>query len=306
MAEKTKRTISWTIFFGIAFLMIGIGFASFWSPAVKAVTTSTVTSQVQVGNATPTVSDVELDLPTALTENGTTTATCTATITDTNGGGTVDHATATMYLTSAGASCDDDGNDCYTQIACNLGEIDGNNVYATCTADIWFFATPTDAVADTWDCDVIAEDNQTATATNTTSVHPDMPTLNALQIITSIDYNVLSTGATSTDSEETIATTTGNAALDLLASSTDFILAGNGVTIGGDEQVYSLIDDPYESMTSCSTTSWVTIHAVLIKPTQTPSNSVGTVYWKMRIPESASVGTYNSTTSIVATPDTAE
>ncbi len=303
MPEKTKRTISWTIFFGIAFLMIGIGFASFWtfsfwSPAVKAVTTNTVIAQVEVGNDSPTFSSVYLDLPTALAENSTITATCTATVIDLQGGNTVEYATATMYLDSAGASCDDDDNDCYTQIACSLGDVSGNNVYATCTEPIWFFAVPGE-----WNCKVIAEDNQAATGSSMTIIPVDMPTLNALQITSSIDYEILSTGATSSASQTTIATTTGNAALDLLASSTDFILAGNGVTIGGDEQVYSLIDNPYESMTSCSTTSYDKIEAVLIKPTQSPSNSFDTVYWKMKVPSGTAAGTYNSTTSIVATPD---
>lgn len=305
MAEKIKKSLSWITFFTIAILIVGSGLYPFFFSSVKSATTSTVTSQVAVGNAIPVVSSVELDLPSSLVENSSVTATCTATITDTNGGATVSYATATMYYSNVadGPSCNDDNNDCYTQIACSLGNPSGNTIYATCTEAIWFYAIPTDGGATTWNCDVIAEDNQTDTATSTDATPAEIATLNAVEITSSVAYGTLSVGATSSASQTTIATTTGNAALDLLSSSTDFILAGGVATIAGDKQVYSLSDVAYESMTTCATTSYSSIEAVLAKPTASPSNSTDTIYWKMSIPAGAGVGTYNSTSSIVATAD---
>ena len=156
MPEKIKILVPWIVFLSLAGLVVGAGLYPFWFPAVKADTTSTVISQVEVGNATPTVSAVTLALPAALTENTTTTATCTATIVDDNGGDTVDYATATIYRSGVGSSCSASNNNCYTQVTCSLGDIDGNTVYATCTVGLWFHTDPTDAgtySAEDWNCD---------------------------------------------------------------------------------------------------------------------------------------------------------
>ncbi len=267
---------------------------------------------VGIPNNPPTVPSVNLIPYPSITvnENGTTTATCTATIEDLDGGDQITAATATIYRSGVAAtsSCSQDNNNCYQDITCDLSDPPvGNNKYATCTADIWFHADPTDSgdySGETWQCYVIARDNQGATGNNTDGDPPELNTLNAVIIISSINYGKLGGGGTSTDSQTTIATTTGNAALDLLASSTDFILVGNGTTIPGDKQAYSLSNVAYESMTSCSTTSWERIETELDKPYSDPSTSTDTIYWKMGIPLGQTFGIYYATTSIVATADT--
>ncbi|GAI29745.1 unnamed protein product, partial [marine sediment metagenome] len=227
------------------------------SSAAKCVHVSWAEFEVPDINAIPTVSAVNLTpSPIVLTENTTTTVTCTATITDTDGGVTISSATGTIYRSGVGYSCSQDDNNCYPNKTCTLSAADGNNKYATCTADIWFHADPTDAgvyEGETWQCYIIAEDDQAATATNTDDTPPELNTLNALIVTGSISYGTLAAGATSSASEIVVATTTGNAAIDVNISGTDMTTSTYSIPVSHQEYATSSVD--YGSGTDASNTA---------------------------------------------------
>lgn len=250
-------------------------------------------------NATPSVSSVNLTpSPIVLTENTTTTVTCTATITDTDGGATISSATGTIYRSGVGYSCSQNDNNCYPNKACTLSAADGNNKYATCTADIWFHADPTDSgdySGDTWQCYIIAEDDQGATATNTDDTPPELNTLNALIVTSSISYGTLAPGATSSASQITTVTTTGNTAIDVNISGADMTTSTYSIPVSQQEYATSSVD--YGSGTDASSTA-VTLVLESGKPTTHPSNQADDIYWRIEIPSGQEPVTYYGTTTI--------
>ena len=307
MAEKIKKSIPWLVFIVLAGLIVGVGLYSFLPPRVPGVkagdaATSTVLPQVEVANATPSVS-VELILPTALTENTTTTATCTATITDTDGGSDVAQATATIYRSQGAVideTCTKNYNRCYSTSSLSATSVAGDNYYATFTVDIWFHAEPGE-----WNCYVITEDNQAAVGTSTDSTPPEMATTSALIVESSINYQTLGPGATSSASQQTQATTTGNAAIDIkLKGTNDF--SSNGNSFEADQQEYSTSEVDYGSGTELATTSYATLELASLKPElHNPIQSTATdiVYWRIGIPADQAPGSYVGTTSAAAVLD---
>jgi len=312
MAEKIKKSIPGFMFLVLAGVIVMISFSSVWplkTPGVKAETTTTFTPQVTVGNATPTVSSVELTpSPIVLTDNTTTTVTCTATINDTDGGTTISAATGTIYRSDVGSSCSSDDNSCYPDNTCTLSAADGNNKYATCTADIWFHADPTDAgtyEGQTWQCYVIAEDDQGATDSDTDTTPPELNTLAALTITSSIDYETLFAGATSSSSKTTTATTTGNTAIDVKIRGTDMEKDG-GATIPGAQQEYATSSVDYGLGTDMSTTTYVALELESLKPVQhNPVQATATddILWRIGIPVDQVSGIYYGTTTVAAQAD---
>ncbi|GAI20835.1 unnamed protein product [marine sediment metagenome] len=212
MAEKIKKSMPLLLILVLIVWTIGFGFR-FEVPKVEAdITLPSVT----VGNVSPTVSGVDLTPnPIVLTENTTTTVTCIATLTDTNGGNDISSATATIYRTGVTSVCSADNDNCY-QVAsgdCELSAADDNNKYATCTADIWFHADPTDGgtyEGETWQCEVTATDSQSATGSDIDSGPPELNTLNALIVTGAISYGELAPGATSSASQTVVATNSNN------------------------------------------------------------------------------------------------
>lgn len=316
MAKKIKKSIPWLVFIVLAGLLVGAGFYSFLppkSPGVKAVTTTTFTPQVTVGNQSPVVSAVDLNAGSAitLTDNTTTSVTCIATITDENGGDTVSSATATIYRSgvSNGSSCTDNDNDCYQDETCSLVN-SGNTATATCAVSIWFHADPTDVgspwSSEDWECYIIAADDAGATdsATDTTPVGLD--TVLALEITSSIDYGNLAPGASTTMTATTTATTTGNAAIDVKIRGTD--LATSTLTIAGGQQKYAttsglLYDDVATIVMATTTESYKNLVLESLKPIQNnPVQATATdnIFWGIRIPAGQAPDTYTGTTTVAA------
>ncbi len=318
MAKKIKKSIPWLVFIVLAGLLVGVGFYSFLppkSPGVKAITTTTFTPQVTVGNQLPVVSAVDLNSTNdiTLTDNTTTSVTCTALVTDENGGDTVSSATATVYRSgvSNGYSCTDSDNDCYQDETCSLAN-SGNTATATCAVSIWFHADPTDAgdyIGEDWRCYIIAADNQGATSTATDTTPVNLNTVLALNITSSIDYGSLAPGASTTVSATTTATTTGNAAIDVKIRGTDLVTST--LTIPGQNQQYSTsivaYDDASTTVMATTTESYKNLVLESVKPTQhNPVQSAATdnIYWGILIPAGQSPDTYTGTTTVAAKVDT--
>jgi len=257
-------------------------------------------------NDPPVVEGVDLTPdPITLTENTTTTVYCSSTISDAQGGTDVVSATATIYRSGVGYNCPQDDNNCYPNITPSATSTSGNYFYATFTEDLWFHAEPTDSgvySGETWQCYVIAEDSGGLTATNTDAFPPELNSLEALIITSTIDYGTLAPGATSSVSQQTTVTSTGNIAIDIKLKGTD-PFSTNGYSFDASQQEYATSSVDYGAGTKLATTTYATLEVDLVKPEGHPSTSTDIIYWRIAIPADQQLGTYYSTTSAAATPD---
>jgi len=289
------------------FVALGIFWAGNIDIGIGSINADTASTSVTIGNSSPSVSSVDLNAGTiiTLTENTTTTVDCTATLTDSNGGGDISSATSTIYRSDLGSSCSADDANCYrlTSAQCVLGSVSGNDRPVTCTADIQFFADATDSGtynASTWQCEITATDSQSASGSGTDASPPEVETLNALDVTSSIDFGTLSAGQTVDPlTITTVATTTGNVAIDVNISGTDLTGAG---TIGVAQQKYATSSVSYASGISLST-SPTPLELESSKPTSSPSNQADTIYWGISIPGGQTVGGYSGTNTFTAIAD---
>jgi len=264
--------------------------------------------EASVSNSAPSVSSVDLNAGTiiTLTENTTTTVDCTATLTDSNGGGDISSATSTIYRSGVGSSCSEDNNNCYriTSSNCSLGSPSGNDRSATCSADIWFYAEPTDGgtySAQTWQCEITAIDSQSASGSGTDASPPELETLHALDVTSSIGYGTLTPGQNSgTLSSSVTVSTTGNAAIDVNVSGGDMTSGGNAIT--PDNQQYALSSVSYGSGTALSTTP-TPVELESLKPTTNPTDQTDIIYWGIGIPLGKPIGTYSGSVTFTAIAD---
>ncbi|MFH0712335.1 MAG: hypothetical protein V2A55_00530 [Candidatus Jorgensenbacteria bacterium] len=263
-------------------------------------------------NSTPVVSSVDTSpSPIVLTENGTTTVTITATVTDDDGCDEVfdtGTTTATLYRSSLGASCSQNWNNCYVSIA--LTEVDNTCIGgvdtagdASGTVEVWYIAEATDASSsysgDTWQATVKAIDSSNASSTNTDSSPPELSTLLAVDITGSINYGTVNPTATSTTQTVTI-TNTGN------FNSTDANFSGVGLESGGNSivvgsQKYSTTTNEYWDYMDYTLDGSATRRELNVtKGTATGTPSTQNNYWAIQVPNGTPAGTYNGTTTIEA------
>ena len=279
---------------------------------VTFVLANTTTPSVTVGNEAPAVSAVNMSpSPIVLIENGTTTVTVTATVTDNNGCDEVfasGTTTATLYRSSVGASCSQDFNNCYTSVTltevgdtCTGGADTSGD--ASGTVEVWYIAEATDASSsnsgDTWQATVKAIDSSDASSTATDSTPPELSTLLAIDVTGSISYGTVSAGATSTAQTVTI-TNTGN------FNSTDVQFSGVNLESGGDsiavgQQKYSTTtSEAWDSM-DYTLDGTPTLRILnIVKGTATGTPSTQDNYWAIQVPGGQAVGDYTGTTTVTA------
>jgi hypothetical protein len=267
-----------------------------------------ITTAAPPANQPPTVSNVSLNGGNAinLTENTTTTVSCTATLSDPNGGADITSATATIYRSGVGPSCTPDDNNCY-QIAsssCILGTVAGNDRPATCTADIWFHADPTDVgpySAETWMCTITAIDSGGLTGSSSTATGVEMNTLLALDVTLQINYGTMLPGDTIDPlSITSTVTTTGNAAIDVQLSGTDMTSGANSISVS--QQRYATSTVAYSSGYTLTTTPTL-LELTTGKPTAHPSNQAQNIYWGIQIPLGTPMGSYSGQITFTAVAD---
>ncbi|OGG38050.1 hypothetical protein A2116_00520 [Candidatus Jorgensenbacteria bacterium GWA1_49_17] len=258
-------------------------------------------------NSAPVVSTVDISpAPITLTENGTTTVTITATITDDNGCGDVLNngtTTATLYRSGIGASCSQDFNNCYVNIKMASTTCSGTSGDASGTVQIWYIAQATDASSsfsgDTWQATVKAIDAANASSTATDASPPELNTLLAIDVTGSISYGTVNPTATSTTQTVTI-TNTGN------FNSTDSNFSGvalesfaNSIVVGS--QKYSTTTNEFWDYMDFTLSGTPTFRELNItKGTATGTPSAQNNYWAIQVPNGTPAGTYNGTTTIEA------
>jgi len=308
MAEKIQKGIPW---FLIIVLFCTVSVLVFEKTNEVMADTNIVRTLVSVGNATPTVSSVNITAsPIVVTENATTAVYCLASTSDINGYGNISSASALIFREGAASlsngiySCGADDNKCYSVASCDLWGGDGNTKNATCTANVWFHAEPTDAApyaAEKWFCQVKAVDASNASSTATDTSPSELSTQYALIVESPINYGSLSPNTSST-ATSTKATTTGNAAIDVNLYGVNLDGAGaTFIAVGAQE---------YSSNTSLVHSGGLGVDLLvsaganynldLATPTAHPSLSADNIYWTILIPEGQDTGDYSGTNTISA------
>ncbi len=240
----------------------------------------------------PTISALSLNggLDITLTAGTTTTVYATGTVSDLNGYADLNIATSTIFRSGIGENCSSDANDCYisTSPECSFSSCSGNTCDVSCTADIYYYADPTDIGifgGQTWRALLSVNDQSGAVAT-ATAPSIDLLTLRAIAINNSIDYGTLSV---QTDTGGYNATTTieniGNDYIDISVEGTDLTDSGVSVIPVG-EQIFATSTFNYSACTICTTLgSTATNYEVdLNKPTTTSPTVTDQVFWGINVP----------------------
>ncbi|MFH1292425.1 MAG: LamG-like jellyroll fold domain-containing protein [bacterium] len=185
-------------------------------------------------NSAPTVASVSLNggSDIILAEANTTTISAVAVVSDADGYADIQTVTAKVYRSGAsgGEQCSVDENNCYEIESCVLSGCLDNSCTATCSADIQFYADPTDTdtpwTAEYWRAWVEAEDSlpQSDSAYSPAN-SPDILSLSALELdATTISFGGGIPGYQDTTlNKTTTVSTTGNTSLDLILSGTDLL-----------------------------------------------------------------------------------
>ncbi len=271
-----------------------------------------VSTQVTVGNATPSATNPTFNGGGAitLTENTTTTVYATTTVTDTNGCETIVGVTMDFYRSGVGTtSCDTigeaDENYCYPRVSCSVaggsctGPSDTSADYV-CSVDLEYYADPTDSgtyAAEIWNATVYAGDGIATTTGNTGTA--EVNTLLALDVTSSINYGTLSPNTdTGADNATTTVTNTGNGAIDPEVSGTDMTSVGDTITVGYQE--YATTSFTYGAGTDLTGSG---VRAEIDLPQRTTSVVQALLLWGIGIPAGQPSGTYTGTNTFTAIAD---
>lgn len=282
----------------------------FFSVALIALADS-VSTQVIVGNATPSVSGTTFNNGSAmvLTENTTATFYATSTVTDSNGCSTINHVTADIYRSGVGASsCDTAGeasnNSCYPRVVCTVvGSTCGGGADTTadylCTVNLQYYADATDSgtySAQNWAASVYAGDGVATSSADTGTA--ELNTLLALNVTASIDYGTLAANTdTGAINSTTTVTNTGNKDMDPEISGTQ--MTSGGDTLAASYQEYSASVFTYGGGTDLSGTP-TGINITLPQGTSGTVPITDTVSWGIGIPPGQPAGTYAGTNTFTA------
>jgi hypothetical protein len=255
----------------------------------------------------PTISNFVLNMLSsiALTEGATTTVMATGTVSDLNGYADIIAASSTIYRSGVGATCSANDNSCYQQTSCSLSSCSGNSCQISCSADIQYFAEPTDIgtySAQNWLSQLRIMDSTNQIAT-TSSPTVELLTLFGLRVSESaIDFDALAAGAnTGAVNEQTTVLNTGNSLIDIDLSGTD--LTGGASTIGVGQIKYATSTFSYASCSICSflTGSASEVDVNIPKPTSSTTPSGDDLFWGINVPNGTAAVLHSGTNTFIAT-----
>jgi hypothetical protein len=240
----------------------------------------------------PTISALSLNggLDISLAPGSTTTIYATGTVSDLNGYHDLVAATSTIFRSGVGIGCSADDNNCYVSGAplCSFTNCSGNSCDIECTADMYYFADPTDIgtfAGETWRAYLEISDSGGATA-SATAPSIDLLTLRAINVDQTIDYGTLSVNSnTGSYNASTTVENIGNDNLDLSIAGTD-LTDGGSSQIPVSEQIFATTTFDYSSCVFCSTlaTSTTNVAVDLPKPTSPTPPILDEVYWGINVP----------------------
>ncbi|MBU0646659.1 hypothetical protein KJ611_04310 [Patescibacteria group bacterium] len=261
------------------------------------------------GGARPAASAVSIDSGAAsvnLTENTTTTVSCTATVSDTDGYASITSVKAQLYRTGVGSAAADDNNNHYTlegDSECVPSSGSGNTEYYTCDFEVYYYADPTDAgaySAQQWECLVIPEDAGGQGTPDSDGI--EMNSLAALNVTSAINYGTLDLGEdTNLVRQNATITNTGNVNIDVEFSGTNMSCDSGFVPVGG--QKYSTKDEKYSLMDYVLSASPVEQDIDLAAQTDDAVVSTDEIYWGLAAPATGAGGYCTGTNTISAVND---
>ncbi len=283
-----------------------------------------VNTQVGVGNAAPTVSNVSFFStdPIVLNENSFVWASTTFTVTDSNGceeittgSGAVEAKLFRAPLAgTSGTLCSQNDNNCYvstdstTCIATSTDTCTGPGdptVDYECGFKIWYIADPTEAgsafASDNWVVAATGTDGtDSGTATNTGET-VEVNELLAHSVAGFFDFATSSPNTnTGTDDQQATTTNTGNTPIDNSIGGDDlcinsYVAACPADNIAEGQQKFHLtagVAYGSRTFTLAASATPANIDLSLVKPTATTSAVEDTTYWGIAIPDGQATGTY--------------
>lgn len=260
--------------------------------------------QVVIGEVPPSVSQVTLNgnADVTLTVGTTTLIQATATVSDANGYPDIATTTAIIYRTSLGSSCTPNNNNCYQTPACTLSSCFATSCVATCSANILYFAEPTDSgtpwAGDSWSAAVKATDDENATSSFATSTTVSLLSLVGLQAASTISYGSLSAGQTmATLTIPTAIVSLGNVSLNITLYGANLTSGANAVSVGNEHYATSSIS--YGSGTALLANPGVTVNLAIPKTTSTANPASSTLYWGLSLPSLQPSGNYTGFNAFV-------
>ena len=268
---------------------------------------STYSTGVVTINSSPTVMGVSLNGGSNinLTADTTKNISFTATVTDSDGYPDMVGASGKMYRSGVGQSCSSNNNNCYLVASCSLSGCSGNSCTATCTAPVAFFADATDTGSystEYWLAWIEATDSFSATGSGTSPTDStEMNSLLTISTTSNIYYSKIIPGGSS-DQKTIVVTNAGNRLIDLRLLGYDMCTdyptcSGGKITV--DNQEYSASGFSYGNGTDLSG-SLNSLDIGIPKSSIVPSNSTGTVYWRLGVPVATAFGAYTGSNTIIS------
>jgi hypothetical protein len=276
------------------------------------------TTSVAVGNAAPTISNVQINpSPIVLTENGTTSVAITATITDANGcaevisSGTIWFALYRSGVATSTPSSTYNANSMYTTSSFGTFSVQASDTCTggsdttadvSSTVPVWYIADPTDASStfssEFWVGYVKAFDYTNSSSSATSSAQVELNTLTAITVTPLITFGTVAAGSNTAGVNQVATTTnTGNSKVDIEFSGTD--MTGNG-TIAATNQKYATATVTYASLAYTLSNSATVRDINLSDASVTSTPNTSTTYWGIAVPGGSASGTYTGTNTFTA------
>jgi hypothetical protein len=215
--------------------------------------------------------------------------TCNAAITDINGYTDIINASAFFYNTGDGKTWDspDDNSSHYTNNTCYLSSGAGNTKDATCTFELWYYASN-----GTWECNITGTDNSNLKGSGTDT--SEILDLIALDVPTLLDYGSLNPGDTSSE-KVIIVTNVGNSRIDIGVDgygsydsdgNAMSCIEENNISLNYERYNFSESGADYDTgMMPLTDTNIVQLDFDLLEGNDI-GNSTKNTHWRLRAPES--------------------
>lgn len=273
-----------------------------------------------VNNVAPTVTDVSLhggSNEITLAESTTQPVAITATVSDDNGCSTLSNVKAYVYRSGIGYSgCDatatPNGNYCYPELSCSTSNCSGTTADYTCTANMQYYADPTDTgskfASENWLATVKATDGGSLTGSAQTTTGVEVKKLIAFSISpNNITYGNVGAGVSIPLTIALTTRATGNVGINQTHHAdsqtpymcTNYSSCTGGTPISITKQQYSMTSGTaYGSGTSLST-SPATVLLKIKKPISSTAQQKNT-YWGIEVPSGTVAGSYQGQNIITA------
>ncbi|MEK7508096.1 MAG: hypothetical protein AAB602_03380 [Patescibacteria group bacterium] len=269
-----------------------------------------LTSQVIVGNAAPTVTNVVLNGGTniTLTANATTSYNISYTVSDNNGCadlGGVRFSTSTAFRNGSSSICATPSPttstiSCYVNVTHVTSTCSGTSINVTDTVQIYYFANATDSSSsfpnDHWEAFAFVADLNGGTSTVATSSAVEVLTLTAINVTTSsVNYGTITASSTTGATNQTATSTNAGNSSTTLQLKTSATLTSGVNSIATSSQRYSTTTFTFIGTSIALTASDVTVGGFLLLTPTSTTNVSKVMFWGLEVLAGTPTGTYTGT-----------